>query len=144
MKGLFHHSSFLAGGATLVAGRLVCEDGVLKSISAYSGHYRLTGENLGSFAAVLKEYGVNLERVHRINTKKAANSYQLGHQLSLKWSTGAGLRIGCVADYPMELRIQALEFVNLSPRIPPTPTSFHVLVGFPPTSSHTSDPVMVV
>lgn len=29
-KGLFHHSSFLAGGATLAAGRLVAEDGVLK------------------------------------------------------------------------------------------------------------------
>ncbi|KAL5054426.1 hypothetical protein RYX36_035108, partial [Vicia faba] len=29
-KGLFHHSSFLAGGATLAAGRLEAEDGVLK------------------------------------------------------------------------------------------------------------------
>ena len=29
-KGLFHHSSFLAGGATLAAGRLMAEDGVLK------------------------------------------------------------------------------------------------------------------
>lgn len=31
-------------------------------------------------------------------------------------------RIGCVADYPLKLRIQALEFVNLSPRDPPTPS----------------------
>lgn len=29
-KGTFQHSSFLAGGATLSAGRLVAEDGVLK------------------------------------------------------------------------------------------------------------------
>lgn len=29
-KGIFHHSSFLAGGATLAAGRLAVEDGVLK------------------------------------------------------------------------------------------------------------------
>lgn len=29
-KGMFQHSSFLAGGATLSAGRLVVEDGVLK------------------------------------------------------------------------------------------------------------------
>lgn len=56
--------------------------------------------------------------LQRINSKKAAKSYQLGHQLSLKWSTGAGPRIGCVADYPVELRQQALEFVNLSPRTP--------------------------
>lgn len=62
--------------------------------------------------------------LQRINSKKAASSYQLGHQLSRKWSTGAGPRIGCVADYPVELRLQALEFVNLSPRTPPTPSRY--------------------
>ena len=31
-KGTFQHSSFLAGGATLSAGRLVVEDGVLKVV----------------------------------------------------------------------------------------------------------------
>lgn len=55
--------------------------------------------------------------LERINSKKTAKSYQLGHQLSLKWTTGAGPRIGCVADYPVELRVQALEFVNLSPTV---------------------------
>lgn len=29
-KGMFQHSSFLAGGATLLTGRLVVEDGILK------------------------------------------------------------------------------------------------------------------
>ncbi|KAK8633105.1 hypothetical protein V6N13_013959 [Hibiscus sabdariffa] len=194
-KGMFHHSSFLAGGATLAAGRLVAEHGVLKSISAYSGHYRPTDDSLDSFLSFLKENGVNLNEVEicratddsdiyndgkassvekpvefsislvptepeideaeknlsselseanqtkttykrslsgglqspranvpekailkRINSKKAAKSYQLGHQLSHKWSTGAGPRIGCIADYPEELRQQALEFVNLSPK----------------------------
>ncbi|KVH89664.1 IQ motif, EF-hand binding site-containing protein [Cynara cardunculus var. scolymus] len=43
--------------------------------------------------------------LERINSKKAARSYQLGNQLSLKWSTGAGPRIGCIADYPLELRM---------------------------------------
>ncbi|PIN16826.1 hypothetical protein CDL12_10528 [Handroanthus impetiginosus] len=192
-KGLFHHSSFLAGAATLAAGRLVAEDGILKSISAYSGHYKPTDESLDSFLSFLKENGVNLDEVEiekadddyrdnengkptenasisevpsapphdlpnedensssasppesktefkrtlsgglqspktdvpksvilqRINSKKAAKSYQLGHQLSLKWSTGAGPRIGCVADYPLELRLQALELTNLSPRSQP-------------------------
>ncbi|KAK8531923.1 hypothetical protein V6N13_131281 [Hibiscus sabdariffa] len=207
-KGMFHHSSFLAGGATLAAGRLVVEQGILKSISAYSGHYRPTDDSLDSFLSLLKENGVNLSKVEirratddsdsyndgkssgsvsvtvsvsefsassgpseskidieeknlslessetnqptttntykrtlsgglqsprtevpknailqRINSKKALKSYQLGHQLSLKWSTGAGPRIGCVADYPVELRQQALEFVNLSPRTPHTPTT---------------------
>ncbi|XP_022977385.1 IQ domain-containing protein IQM3-like [Cucurbita maxima] len=177
-KGMFHHSSFLAGGATLAAGRLETEDGVLKTISAYSGHYRPTNASLVSFLSFLHENGVNLDEVkvykasddpesygheggsdenyisssrlaevskaetkteyqrtlsgglpspraelrtsailERINSKKTARSYQLGHQLSLKWTTGAGPRIGCVADYPVELRVQALEFVNLSPTV---------------------------
>ncbi|XP_073149921.1 IQ domain-containing protein IQM3 [Henckelia pumila] len=197
-KGLFHHSSFLAGGATLAAGRLAAEDGILKCISPYSGHYKPTDESLDCFLSFLGENGVNLEEVEirkanedydysdyskrakdeaavpevslpsesvpsdipieennlspetakpirpevrtdykrtlsgglqspkadvpktaileRINSKNVAKSYQLGHQLSIKWSTGAGPRIGCVADYPVELRLQALELTNLSPR----------------------------
>ncbi|KAK6139996.1 hypothetical protein DH2020_026270 [Rehmannia glutinosa] len=206
-KGHFHHSSFLAGAATLAAGRLMAEDGVLKAgreslatlgevggcVSAYSGHYKPTDDCLDSFLSFLKENGVNLDEVEirkanddyenngsgklsmdevisevmssdsipcdlpneeddlpsettepskteykrtlsgglqspkadvprtailqRINSKKVAKSYQLGHQLSTKWSTGAGPRIGCVADYPMEVRLQALELTNLSPRL---------------------------
>ena len=52
----------------------------------------------------------------RINSKKETRSFQLGKQLSCKWTTGAGPRIGCVRDYPSELQFQALEQVNLSPR----------------------------
>jgi hypothetical protein len=183
-KGVFHHSSFLAGGATLAAGRLVVEDGTLTAISAYSGHYRPTDDRLQSFLSILRENGLNLDNVkihkadddcdkngdkksskgdlssmdsgisleqvqvvqteekttykrtlsgglqnpkseipakailERINSRKEKKekSYQLGHQLSLKWSTGVGPRIGCIADYPMELRFQALEFTNLSPK----------------------------
>lgn len=78
--------------------------------------------------------------LQRINSKKAAKSYQLGHQLSLKWTTGAGPRIGCVADYPVEVRVQALEFVNLSPRNPPTPSSCRRISGLAsPTAQPTSD-----
>lgn len=62
--------------------------------------------------------------LQRINSKKVVKSYQLGHLLSFKWSTGAGPRIGCIADYPVELRQEALEFVNLSPRTPHTPSLF--------------------
>ncbi|KZV27939.1 hypothetical protein F511_36669 [Dorcoceras hygrometricum] len=212
-KGLFHHSSFLAGGATLAAGRIVAEDGVLKSISPYSGHYKPTYESLDCFLSFLKENGVDLDTVEirkanedydyadnlkmakdrtvsevsllsesvpcdisvevnklssetarpsrpeirtdykrtlsgglqspkadvpktailqRINSKNAANSYQLGHQLSNKWSTGAGPRIGCVADYPVEVRLQALELTCLSPRPGsslPTPRRIGALVS---------------
>lgn len=88
--------------------------------------------------------------LQRISSKKAAQSYQLGHQLSLKWTTGAGPRIGCVADYPAEVRMQALEFVNLSPRSPPTPSTYRHIAGLvsptaqykwvtSPTPQHKSD-----
>lgn len=54
--------------------------------------------------------------LQRINSHKEMKSYQLGKQLSCKWSSGAGPRIGCVRDYPSGLQSQALEQVNLSPR----------------------------
>jgi len=62
--------------------------------------------------------------LERIKSKSESESYQLGLNLSLKWSTGAGPRIGCVKDYPTELRIQALEMVDLlagASRVPHTP-----------------------
>lgn len=266
-KGTFQHSSFLAGGATSAAGRLVVDEGVLKSIWPYSGHYLPTEENFKEFLNFLEENRVNLtdvqktsadddeqsiqlgkniiagsesnlkaekdgqhlgeklgkfdsnkqctgnndilevveastalssnvemngtggqvcggftsrEKVYdnnfdihvpvregsmlgsigngvqeadktadrqaddeqvfykrslsdkniendrtevpqqsllqRLNSTKSMRSYQLGKQLSIKWSTGAGPRILCVRDYPSELRTAALEKVNLSPR----------------------------
>ncbi|KAG9450444.1 hypothetical protein H6P81_010409 [Aristolochia fimbriata] len=54
--------------------------------------------------------------LRRINSKKGMKSYQLGKQLSCRWTTGAGPRIGCVRDYPAELQKQALEQMCLSPR----------------------------
>lgn len=228
-KGKFQHSSFLAGGATSAAGRLVVEDGILKAIWPHSGHYRPTEENFQEFQSFLKDNIVDLTDVkmspteedeefwsrlrsipsdrctaadkpeeemvaaeqtvpcqtpqvtettlkevsqheetsnnpsplatltriessqdtenteasttcnstlsedhqeenddqssvprekilQRINSKKETKSYQLGKQLSFKWTTGAGPRIVCVRDYPSELQLQALEQVHLSPR----------------------------
>lgn len=51
-------------------------------------------------------------------------SFQLGKQLSCKWTTGAGPRIGCVRNYPPEIQCRALEHVNLSPRSLEDPRSF--------------------
>ncbi|XP_078157237.1 IQ domain-containing protein IQM3-like [Carex rostrata] len=186
MKGAFHHSSFLAGGATIAAGRLTVHNGYIKCISAHSGHYRPKDENIDNFLDFLRENGIDINEVEvirssngddeeeekqeqaleshdpetpqqntveeetakpcavnikdvansrtyrstsgkqvreltqetilkRINSRKEMNSYQLGHQLARSWSTGAGPRIGCVADYPVELRAQALEFMHLNP-----------------------------
>ncbi|KAL3518948.1 hypothetical protein ACH5RR_021537 [Cinchona calisaya] len=259
-KGMFQHSSFLAGGATLAAGRVVVENGVLKAVWPHSGHYRPTPENFQDFISFLREnnvdlndvkldpidedesygrtssvhlrsrsnsseedlaenFGLNIEEddvvdstSERVNSEKglyttaaeftqpkSLNSFasklpnlqiprkddlvarlktesgpvqldpnsfppesqpeessasekagpnlctkdfgatkegafseesilkmvsphsgmkslQLGRKLSFKWSTGAGPRIGCLRDYPLELQSRALEQANLSPR----------------------------
>lgn len=258
-KGTFQHSSFLAGGATLSAGRLVVEEGVLKAVWPHSGHYLPTEENFQEFMLFLRENDVDLTNVTqyaseeeetgnkkvggfglrnnpseadltrddeetddmdsaqvgtdsrnqdssaagaephpptsrlsrglcskitrleipersdvfekfmeeagepdspscgyetaeesflteedfiypkvnlfnedqeeenakpipkekimmRINSHKGMKSYQLAQQLSSKWTTGAGPRIGCMRDYPSELQFRVLEQVNFSPR----------------------------
>uniref|UniRef100_M8CR34 IQ domain-containing protein IQM3 n=1 Tax=Aegilops tauschii TaxID=37682 RepID=M8CR34_AEGTA len=225
-RGVFQHSSFLAGGATIAAGRFTAENGVIKSIWAYSGHYKPSAENLTNFMSFLEENGVDLKEVEvrsstkedyyedpvpnikenpaaaammasntpqlilpsnmveedkasgpssqteadeddnvrveqarptyqrtlsgglqsprdavvsqdaileRVNSKSKSKSYQLGHRLSLKWSTGNGPRIGCVKDYPIELRMQALEMVQLSPRASTPPASWRVPSCLSPT-----------
>ncbi|KDO42140.1 hypothetical protein CISIN_1g0429202mg, partial [Citrus sinensis] len=187
-----------------------------ESVSAYSGHYRPSNENLDNFLAFLKENGVDAGKVQvisatednescgisksvqerrkfgeledpeppkskvprgnkknqpfnsptnvqterirsykgtissnlqsqrtsvpkkeilqRIKSKKEVKSYQLGHQPSLTWSTGAGPRIGCVADYPQNLRVQALQYVDLSPRASPRPSDFNIPTDLTPLS----------
>ena len=47
--------------------------------------------------------------------------FEQGSRLSRKWTSGAGPRIGLVRDYPVDLQIKALEQVNLSPRVDPSP-----------------------
>ncbi|WVZ54407.1 hypothetical protein U9M48_005208 [Paspalum notatum var. saurae] len=178
-KGVFQHSSFLAGGATIAAGKFIVRNGVIKSIWAYSGHYKPSAENLSNFMKVLVENGVDVKELEmhpftkeygddpmpndsksvvvdtntpqvkptfqrtisgglhspraidiprkaileRIKSKSESESYQLGHKVSLQWSTGAGPRIGCVKDYPAELRNEALEMVDLSSTGAPKPSA---------------------
>jgi hypothetical protein len=47
--GVHHHSSFLAGGAVAAAGELVVRNGVIMCVTAKSGHYTPTPENIRSF-----------------------------------------------------------------------------------------------
>ncbi|XP_055820407.1 IQ domain-containing protein IQM4-like [Solanum dulcamara] len=143
-KGVFQHSSFLSGGATTAAGRLVVQDGILEAIWPYSGHYLPTEDNFKEFINFLEEHHVDLANVKKcaIDNDKAKDDgpvsdvtgheenftgtskdqrevgvYDLSKRLSCKWTSGVGPRIGCVRDYPMDLQSQALETVNLSPRV---------------------------
>lgn len=65
MRGTFQHSSFLAGAATIAAGKLEVDNGILKSVSPISGHYRPTEENLENFISFLVENGVDVTTVER-------------------------------------------------------------------------------
>ncbi|XP_016483953.1 IQ domain-containing protein IQM5 [Nicotiana tabacum] len=64
-KGNFHHSSFLAGGASLASGRLVVSSGELEAIWSYSGHYRPTEEHFEELISFLKEHHVDLSNVKK-------------------------------------------------------------------------------
>ncbi|KAJ4904933.1 calmodulin-binding family protein [Raphanus sativus] len=64
-KGNFQHSSFLAGGATLSAGRIVVDDGILKAVWPHSGHYLPTEENFMAFMSFLRENNVDLTDVKK-------------------------------------------------------------------------------
>lgn len=48
----FHHSSFLAGSAVLAAGTILIRYGRIRIITAMSGHYRPTAENMQTFCRV--------------------------------------------------------------------------------------------
>lgn len=90
-------------------------DETLEESSTPKQHYKLQKRNL--FEEEDEEDEVPTESIlHRINSHKGMELCQLGKQLSCKWTTGAGPRIGCVRDYPTELQFRALEQVNLSPR----------------------------
>ncbi|KAK4788827.1 hypothetical protein SAY86_020146 [Trapa natans] len=199
-KGAFQHSSFLAGGATSAAGRLVVENGILKAVWPHSGHYRPTEENFKDFISFLQDNNVDISNVkmsptddeeadlnwQRSSTRLRSNSTEDGYtqevkdsetppavsashglkkcyslsrnlvkleisrkvepavpepsngqevvasqkQLSGRWTTGAGPRIGCMRNCPAEVQCQALEHFNLSPRSTESPRLF-----FPPRTT---------
>ncbi|KAI6681990.1 hypothetical protein NL676_035871 [Syzygium grande] len=62
-KGMFQHSSFLAGAAITTAGRLVAHNGILEAIWLSSGRYRPTEENFRELISFLEEHRVDLSNV---------------------------------------------------------------------------------
>lgn len=68
-------------------------------------------------------------------------NFGLGKSFSCKWTTGAGPRIGCLREYPTELQFQALEQLNLSPRISATITNVPIPSPRPSPKFHLSPKV---
>ncbi|KAH9554658.1 hypothetical protein CY35_08G075000 [Sphagnum magellanicum] len=78
-KGKLQHSSFLAGGVTIAAGRLIVNNGILELIEAHSGHYLPKPENFQTLIAALTSSGadltvakVELESEEEVNKRRGA------------------------------------------------------------------------
>ena len=65
--GRFHHSSLAGGKAVTGAGELVVENGVVKTISNKSGHYRPTAEMNEQVIKALESQGADTTRIIRDN-----------------------------------------------------------------------------
>ncbi|CAG8671736.1 3931_t:CDS:2 [Acaulospora morrowiae] len=63
IKGHFHHSSFLAGGAICAAGGIKVREGELISINPNSGHYKPAQRHFKALIERLSNNGVNISNV---------------------------------------------------------------------------------
>ncbi|XP_062091060.1 IQ domain-containing protein IQM1-like [Humulus lupulus] len=112
-KGTFQHSSFLSGGATTAAGRLVAHDGVLEAIWPYSGHYHPTEENFKEFISFLEENHVDLSNVKRCAIDDDYYSSTGSNVLTISGPTSPkqsdGVKTADVADVAKENTITAVK-----------------------------------
>jgi len=69
VRGLFQHSTFLAGGAVLGAGQIDVKNGLLLTFKPHSGHYRPTTQIFKNMVTTLEAMGVNLEECQMTNCK---------------------------------------------------------------------------
>ena len=69
LPGRFHHSSFVAGGAVKAAGSIVVENGELKQLTTWSGHYRPRSSDIALFLEWLEAKHVNMSHVELLLVK---------------------------------------------------------------------------
>ena len=99
------------------------------SVSSLYGDQAITGllKSCKGWEKVLWEiqfeFKIQIDMDHS-NTNTIEEGLNIGKRLSCTWTTGAGPRIRVLRDYPAELKIMALEQVNLSPRIKPGGVAF--------------------
>lgn len=62
-RGMFHHSSFLAGGWSLAAGTMKVNRGQIAEVTPDSGHYQPGLQQMLNLTERLRTYGVNLRKV---------------------------------------------------------------------------------
>lgn len=62
-RGMFHHSSFLAGGWSLAAGTMKVNRGQIAEVTPDSGHYQPGLQQMLNVTERLRTYGVDLKKV---------------------------------------------------------------------------------
>ncbi|KAF9955492.1 hypothetical protein BGZ65_003361 [Modicella reniformis] len=63
VKGRFHHSSFLGGGAVCSAGAIIVNQGILLKLNPKSGHYRPRQKHFDRLQEWLRESSVDMKNV---------------------------------------------------------------------------------
>ncbi|KAJ8899993.1 hypothetical protein K2173_024104 [Erythroxylum novogranatense] len=105
-KGKFQHSSFLAGGATLSAGRIAAENGIIKAVWPHSGHYLPTEENFQEFMSFLKEHNIDLTNIKQNPTEAEEEAMYTN-------SSGCGIRDNqSTANEPQETELTNIDSLN--------------------------------
>ena len=61
--GLFHHSSFLAGGPVAAAGEISVSNGIVKAVTLRSGHYQPPVSYLYQFLLQLRKMGIDISKI---------------------------------------------------------------------------------
>lgn len=75
VRGKFHHSSFLAGGATKAAGKLKVAHGLLCMMEPHSGHYKPKVAELRRLKKRMESVGADLSKMQWVKPKKWAGEW---------------------------------------------------------------------
>ncbi|XP_062202632.1 IQ domain-containing protein IQM1-like [Phragmites australis] len=89
-------------------------------------------ETLNNQPAELPEVDIVKEVADEtVGDDEPAEPEMMASRPSFKWLTPTGARIGCLRDYPADLQSMALEQVNLSPRVVPSPSANRLPIPSP-------------
>lgn len=74
-KGVFHHTSFVAGEPVYAAGKIMIKHGKILAIEPHSGHFKPNLKNLTALLHLLHRQHVDVDQITFIKPKKWANEW---------------------------------------------------------------------
>lgn len=74
-KGIFHHTSFVAGAPVYAAGKIMIKHGKILAIEPHSGHFKPNLKNLTALLYLLHRRQVDVDQITFIKPKKWANEW---------------------------------------------------------------------